>query len=214
VPGESLLSNEELTISEVNSKQKQVPQKETVPKRIVVKDKITKPLAKEIPLKKPITNSQQRVEVSDQKGKITVSIPNSWADIWIDNSKVGRTGMIEPIKITPGKHTLRLENKYSLPYTEVFSISAGETRHFEINSLKRKPSYVVFDPNLNKECKVLIDKRSSGTLTTIRYKLKITEPNIPHEIKLKCPTDEPEQFRSLVTEIPKISPGSTVPIKF
>ena len=140
-------------------------------------------------------------------GKITVSIPNSWADIWIDDKKVGRTGQIDPIEVPPGEHVLRLENKYSQPHVQTFTISSGEERNIVVNSLKRKPSFVVFPDQYSGECGVFIDQQAAGTLTSLNYKLTISEPNIPHAISLQCPNKS-----ELLAEIGQMSPGTTIPV--
>lgn len=166
-----------------------------------------------LPLKKDtsalnISAKSKQPEQPILKGKITVSIPNSWADIWIDNIKVGRTGQIEPIEVMPGEHELKLMNKYSLPYIEKFTISSGEKRHIEILSLKRRPAFVVFPSQYNKDCLVKIDNIPTGTLGALNYKLTINEPNLPHQIDLQC------EKSTMKTEIPQMSPGSTIPIQF
>lgn len=143
-----------------------------------------------------------------QKGKLTVSIPNAWADIWIDDQKVGRTGQVDPIAIIPGEHTLRLENQYSLPHKENFTIESGEDKHIRIASLKRKPALVVFSSQHEKDCTILLDKKDVGSLQDLSYRLSIIEPNLPHQISMKC-----NEELSLA-EISQLSPGSTVPVRF
>jgi hypothetical protein len=143
-----------------------------------------------------------------QKGKLTVSIPNAWADIWIDDNKVGRTGQVDPIAIPPGEHVLRLENQYSLPHKESFTIGSGEDKHIRVASLKRKPALVVFSSQHEKDCKILLDKKDVGSLQDLSYRLSIVEPNLPHQISMNC--NEDLSF----SEISQLSPGSTVPVRF
>ena len=143
-----------------------------------------------------------------QKGKLTVSIPNTWADIWIDDEKVGRTGQVAPIEIIPGDHVLRLENKYSLPYEENFSIVSGEDKHIRIATLKRKPASVVFPSQYEKDCLVKLDKKDVGSLQDLGYRLSIIEPNLPHQISLSCNEE------IYLSEISQLSPGSSVPVIF
>ena len=143
-----------------------------------------------------------------QKGKLTVSIPNTWADIWIDDQKVGRTGQVDPIEIIPGEHTLRLENKYSLPYQEKFSISSGEDKHIRVATLKRKPASVVFPSQYGEDCRVKLDKKEVGSLKNLGYRLSIIEPNLPHQISLTCNEE------LYLSEISQLSPGSSVPVLF
>jgi hypothetical protein len=186
--------------------------------RTVVAESVGQKVPKVLPkisnsvVKQPTEMTESTAEQSTPEatpmGSVTISIPSSWADIWLDGRLMGRTGQVAAINLTAGVHELRLENPYSLPYTEQIEISAGQHKKMEITALQRKPAYVVFSPQLSPECVVLLDSKDVGELGVVNYKLTITEPNLPHEIRLDCPDQQLRQ------EIAQLAPGSTNPIRF
>ena len=89
-----------------------------------------------------------------KQGMLTVSIPNAWAEIWIDDVKYGRTGQVKPISLTEGEHEVKLINPYSVPHVETVTISADQPTHIEIRSLKRKPATLIFASTLSQNVKL------------------------------------------------------------
>ena len=202
------------TVSPPNSNDKIL----AIKNRTVISESVGQKIPKVLPkisnpvVKQPTENIEISKENLDKEptlmGSVTISIPSSWADIWLDGVLIGRTGQVAAINLTVGVHELRLENPYSLPYTEQIEISAGQHKKMEITALQRKPAYLVFSAQLSPECGVLLDGKDVGELGVINYKLTITEPNLPHEVGLDCPDQQLSQ------EIAQLAPGSTNPIRF
>lgn len=142
------------------------------------------------------------------KGTLTVSIPNAWAEIYVDEQKYGRTGQVDPIELSPGQHTLRLENPYSLSHIETVDIQPDERTHIEVRSLKRKPATLIFASTHSPECIVTMDGQDKGELGVLQFKLSVSSPNLPHELFLDCPNEQ------LNTIVGRLTPGSSMPVRF
>jgi hypothetical protein len=142
------------------------------------------------------------------KGTLTVSIPNAWAEVYVNDQKYGRTGQISPIELPPGEHTLRLENPYSLSHVETVDIKSAERTHIEVRSLKRKPATLIFASTHSPECLVTMDGQDKGELGVLQFKLSVSSPNLPHELLLDCPDGQ------LNTIVGRLTPGSSMPVRF
>jgi len=155
-----------------------------------------------------VTTAETKLTEPVKQGTLTVSIPNAWAEIWIDGKKYGRTGQVKPISLDEGNHEVKLINPYSVPHIETISISADQPTHIELRSLKRKPATLIFASTLSPECEVILDKDSAGELGVLKYRLSINTPNIPHDLQLDCPDNV------LKKEIGQLTPGSSMPVRF
>ncbi len=140
----------------------------------------------------------------DPPARVTVLVPGTWANFFIDNQKVGRTGA-GPLTVSPGTHTLRVENDLSLPYTTTFTVAPGEERTIEITALQRKPVIVRFEPDLDGACRVVVDEVERGTLQGLAYTFQILEPDTSHTISLSCPDGKPRAIR-----VPEVLPGAVL----
>ncbi len=166
----------------------------------------------------PLTQATERSNVDKQtetpeptavaNGYLTVSIPNAWAEIWIEGVNYGRTGKIKPIELPVGEHEITLINPYSLPHVETIKISPKLSTHLEVRSLKRKPARLIFAASLSPECDVILDGSNVGELGVLKHQLTIDSPNLPHELQLDCP-----EYR-YTKEIGQLTPGSSMPIRF
>ena len=141
-------------------------------------------------------------------GTLTISIPNSWAEIWIDDVQYGRTGQVAPLSLEAGTHKLRLENPYSIPHEQTIEIQEDERTHIEVRALKRKPATLIFANSHSPECEVSLDDSDVGELGVLQFQLAIQSPNLPHELKLACPDE------TLETVIGRLTPGSSMPVRF
>lgn len=172
--------------------------KENKPKKIVPRvDLIQK---KKLPPKKTI----EPIQLPD--GELTITVLNSWADVWIDGKKIGRTGSIQPINLKPGSHEIRLENEYALPYKKNFTISSGEKTKLEV-SLEYKPATIVIPDQIEASCTALLDGKSIGTIQQLEYKLSISDPSKQHQLELDCPQSGAQQH-----SIPSLTPGASFPL--
>ena len=181
-------------------------------KRQVLQPNIVKKQRKKV----TITNGSQEVPsnpMPEEFALVTVTVPSSWADIYIDGEKKGRTGQVREIKLFPGSHELRLENDFAIPYVQKFTISAGESRIIEVQSLQKKPSILVIPATFSSDCTIQlqnsqmgIEKKDLGTLKSLNYQVKLSEPTYENIIELQCAGE------SLQKTIKPHQPGSTIPL--
>jgi eukaryotic-like serine/threonine-protein kinase len=140
-------------------------------------------------------------------GKVRVTVPASWADIWIDGKKYGRTGQIEAIDVEPGSHELRLENDFAMPYQQTFTVSPGESKLIEVTALRRKPTLLDIPSSFDDSCVVTMDGTLLGNLLEIGHQIVIKDPALPHRFSLECQAEDPMQF-----DIAPQLPGASVPL--
>ena len=171
-----------------------VPPKKLIPRVDLIK-KSKLPLA---------SKSMEPIQLPD--GEITVTVLNSWADVWIDGKKIGRTGAIEPISLKPGNHEIHLKNEYALPYKKNFTISSGEKTTLEI-SLKYKPATIVIPDQIDSRCQARLDGKNMGTIDQLEYKLSISDPSQIHNLEVIC-----SQELLLSHSIPILTPGASFPL--
>jgi len=146
----------------------------------------------------------QPIDLPD--GELTITVPNSWADVWIDGKHLGRTGGLRPIPLKPGKHEIRLENPYAKPYKKEFSINSGEKTVLEI-PLQYKPATIVIPDQIDSQCIGYLDGNNIGTMQKNQYKISITNPKQTHRLQIQC-SDKPVMAHN----IPILDPGSTFPL--
>ncbi|MAA80628.1 MAG: hypothetical protein CL916_15335 [Deltaproteobacteria bacterium] len=172
--------------------------KEKIPKKIIPRVDLLKN-KKTIP-----TKTIEPVQIPD--GELTITVLNSWADVWIDGKKIGRTGSIQPINLKPGSHEIRLENEYALPYKKNFTISSGEKTKLEV-SLEYKPATIVIPDQIEATCTAKVDGKPMGTIKQLSYKLSISDPSQKHNLELDCPQTGPQKH-----VIPSLTPGASFPL--
>jgi serine/threonine-protein kinase len=119
-------------------------------------------------------------------GRITVVVPGSWGEIYVDGKHKGQTGEVGAIPVGPGSHELRVENPYSKPWVSTFEIAPGETPEFVITGLVPKPAVArlgAADP----ACRVALDGRAVGTVGSLGAQVSIEAPRSAHVVLLTCP---------------------------
>ena len=177
--------------------------------KISVRKPVTQTPSKQTDVSKAVDKeTTERTPVPISNGTLTVSIPNAWAEVYVNDQKYGRTGQIAPIELAEGQYTLRLENPYSLPHVEEVKIQSDERTHIEVRSLKRKPATLIFASTHSPECIVSMDGTDRGELGVLKFKLSVSSPNLPHELLLDCPDGQ------LNTIIGRLTPGSSMPVRF
>ena len=140
-----------------------------------------------------------------ESATITVVVPGSWGYIYVDGQMEGRTGKVGAISVTPGVHTLRVENDYSMPWTERFEVHAGEAKDFQVTGLQRKPVFVRLTADLVDDCEVEVDGQSQGTVEQVMRVLRLAEPDKAHEVRFLCPEGDP-----IVRQIAPTLPGAVL----
>ena len=157
----------------------------------------------------PPTPGAPAVDAPAAPGRITVVVPGSWGNIWVDNTLLGRTGEVGPMEVSPGRHTLRVENDLSLAWERPFEIAPGEQLDFS-PPLVPKPALAMLPPGLDPACTVAVDGGNRGLVSALGDGIAIRDPRSPHQIKLSCP-DGLERM----TRIEPVRPGSvfTIPLR-
>ena len=158
-----------------------------------------------IPLEQTASTASKSL---DEPSKVLVTVRGAWADIWIDGDRVGRTGD-GPITVSPGTHTLRLENEFAIPHEEQFTVAPGESHSIDVTALKRKPSAIIIPNELEAECQASLDESPLGTLQALNYSITIQSPNESHRLLIQCADNT--QYAKIVEPI---KPGTTIPIRF
>lgn len=118
-------------------------------------------------------------------GTISVFVDGSWGRIVVDGEARGRTGQVGRIALEPGKHTLRVENDFSLPWERSFEVSPGEHRPFEV-TLTPRPSVLRFTDDADDGCLVTLDGEQRGTLASLGRTLTVADPRAVHTVSLDC----------------------------
>ena len=136
---------------------------------------------------------------------ITVTVAGSWADIWIDGKKEGQTGK-GAIAVKPGTHELKVVNKYAMPHRQVFTVAPGERKTINVSELKRLPIKLVISSKVyDEDCIAIVDNLSMGTLSKLKYRLKINDSSKSHSVVIKC-----DQKVAIQKIIPKATPGTVL----
>ncbi len=139
-------------------------------------------------------------------GTISVLVNGAWAWISIDGERVGKTGQVGRIELTPGKHSLLVENDYSLPWERPFEVSPGEHRSFEV-TLNPRPATLRFEGG-DGSCDVRLNGEPRGTLDAIGRSLRVSDPRRKHVVEVACP-GAPTQ----TTNLDPLVPGDVVPLR-
>jgi len=137
-----------------------------------------------------------------EPGRITVVVPGSWGHIYVDNKLMGRTGEVGVMEVSPGRHTLRVENDLSLPWDRPFDVAPGERLDFS-PPLVPKPATAELPPGIDGACIVHLDGVSRGAVSALGGAVSIRDPRSAHTIELRCPEGEP-----LSARIDPVRPGS------
>ena len=143
-------------------------------------------------------------EEPDPPGLLTVVVPGSWAQIYIDDALVGKTGVVTAIPVTPGTHDLRLENPSALPHSQAFTVASGEELTLDV-PLQRPPQ-VLIDSAIDAACEVALDGSPKGTVRSLGRSLRMGDSEGGHVLQITCPDG------TQVHELPAIPPGSSVTV--
>jgi len=94
-------------------------------------------------------------------GALQINSITEGADVIIDGNPVGKIPLGEPLKLAPGKHTLKMTLKGYTEYLDVFNIQPGQTTNLDIDLL---PYAGVLQVTCNvEEARVFIDGKFVGT---------------------------------------------------
>ena len=162
------------------------------------------------PLPSPSTRTAVKAVPSDppvNPGYVTVLVTDSWGEIYIDGEYKGRTGEISEIPVSPGTHTVRVENDLAIPVSRRIEVAPDEHVIKEFKTLQRRPATVIVAPTAAADCLLSLDGQPQGTLLSMNYRLELEKPDIPHTLLFMCP-DKPEKLLPL----PPSLPGATLSV--
>jgi len=145
-------------------------------------------------------------EEPDPPGLLTVVVPGSWAQIYIDDTLVGKTGVVTAIPVTPGTHDLRLENPLAQPHSQEFTVASGEELTLDV-PLSPKPAVVRIGSTIDAACEVVLDGASRGTVQSLGRSLRVGDSEGGHVVEIICPYGA-----ETTHELPAIPPGSSVAV--
>lgn len=119
-------------------------------------------------------------------GTVSILVDGAWAWISVDGERVGKTGQVGRIELAPGRHSLLVENDYSLPWERSFEVSPGEHRPFEI-TLKPRPATLVISAAGLQGCTASLNGSPRGSLEEGATRLLVTNPRQKHSLRVQCP---------------------------
>lgn len=134
-------------------------------------------------------------------GTVSILVDGAWAWISVDGERVGKTGQVGRIELAPGRHSLLVENDYSLPWERSFEVSPGEHRPFEI-TLKPRPATLVIDAAGMQGCTASLNGSPRGALDEDATRLLVTNPRQKHALQVQCPDGTLHK-----KELPPLVPG-------
>nr|VFJ49087.1 MAG: Formylglycine-generating enzyme, required for sulfatase activity, contains SUMF1/FGE domain [Candidatus Kentron sp. DK] len=100
--------------------------------------------------------------------KLSLQANVSGGRLYIDNRLVGKIDA-EPLSLSPGKHTIRLEKKLFLPLEKEIELARGEERAMRV-TLQPEPGELAVEANIP-ESAVFIDKKPAAAFGSAPYRL-------------------------------------------
>ena len=143
-----------------------------------------------------------------EPGTVSVLVDGAWGWISLDGDRIGKTGQVGRLELAPGKHTLVVENDYSLPWERSFEVSPGEHRSFEIK-LTELPATLAFPTAIASDCQVRLNGDSRGVLGDIGHRLRVAHPRQKHSLEVVCPDGSAHS-----EELGVLTPGATVQVSW
>ncbi len=147
--------------------------------------------------------------VADAPASVNVLLSpeiRTWARIYIDGEYVGYTGR-GPFTIQPGRHELKVENDFSIPYVVSFEVAAGEDRVIDNVPLRARPATVQVGSGIRPDCGVDLDGTSLGTVSSLGGAFPVPNPRARHTVTFRCPGSAPKEH-----DLGRLSAGSVVQV--
>lgn len=123
----------------------------------------------------------------DPPAEILVRSTNAtWGDIFIDDQRRGQTRDLDPILVPPGSYEIVVKSAFVKPVTLRVDVEPGE-RFERLIDLELLPGEVEFrEADYPTHCGVLLDGRMVGTVGQLDRVLRVSRPDIPHEVTVDC----------------------------
>jgi hypothetical protein len=83
----------------------------------------------------PDTDARRRRRGRPRYGKVAINSMTTGATVMIDGEKVGTIPIEEPLRLKPGKHTLKISKQGYTEYLDVFTVRRGKTTYLDIDLL-------------------------------------------------------------------------------
>lgn len=112
--------------------------------------------------------------------------PPFWADIYEDGRRIGDTRDREPIRLSPGAHTVVLRSPLMEDRTVHFAVAPGERFLLRDIDLVPKPAIVRLDDRLAADCEVVRDGEAMGTVGALGRRLSLPRPDREHLVAVTC----------------------------
>jgi serine/threonine protein kinase len=182
------------------------PEADTPPSVVATAEDPTPPNARRPPPPPP-PPPRAAVPPAIEAGHITITVPGSWGDIYIDGSLIGRTGSVGAIPVTAGSHTLGIRNDHALPYRQTFTVEPGERKAISVTNLQRKPVRFKMVNAPDPGCTIKVDGIERGTVASLQATLRVRSPEKPHLLTVLCPDGT-----TLNRKLGPTTPGSLVTV--
>ncbi|MBN1337182.1 MAG: protein kinase [Deltaproteobacteria bacterium] len=160
---------------------------------------------------RPVTSETEALpppaipSVPDELATVRVILDTpTWARIIIDGEERNLTGR-DPVTVKPGRHLLRLENDFSIPYVESFEVAAGEHKEIKGIVLRPRPATVEVGDGVGPECLVDLDGTPLGSVAALGGAFSLPDPWSTHTVTYRCPGSP-----SVVHRLQRLSAGSVV----
>ena len=124
---------------------------------------------------------------------VRVIVPASYGDIWIDGERKGRTGVVGLLEVNPGRHTLKVQNEYSHPFTQDFVVSAGEEMELTVNLTPLSVRVDLSGLSLGPDCLLAVNGGQQQSVGSISGGLLLVEPQKAHTFSVTCLSGAPLQ---------------------
>ena len=121
---------------------------------------------------------------------------STWAEVHLDGKKVGqwRHGPASnwvateenPLRVSPGDHTLSLRNPYSEPFDVPVTLIAGEHKEVTV-VLQRKPITFIVNTALPRDCLLTVGGVAYGTVEQFSGSFTLREPDPATQLSFECP---------------------------
>mgnify|MGYP003335845187 CR=1 FL=1 len=124
--------------------------------------------------------------LADATVVLTLTDPIGDADVWVDGVKVGKRkggrpadwigAESNPLRLKPGRHTIRLTSPYMEDWQEEVQLSEGEPRTLT-PPLRRAKVVISINPLIPEACSLTVGSVSYGALGASNRTIQIREPD-------------------------------------
>lgn len=121
---------------------------------------------------------------------------STWAEVHLDGQKVGQVRQgpssnwvateENPLKVSPGSHTLSMRNPHSEPFDLALTLAPGERKEVTVE-LHRKPVTFIVNTALPRGCVLTVGGVAYGTVEQSSGSFTLREPDPATLVSFDCP---------------------------